>query len=117
MIPAKYYAENNKLFPEKVTTIPESGDYEVGKIFIDTAGSTIKIVTAVAADGTLTYAVFQLTADTLTMYPEKVAAFPAKGAYNVGKVFFDTAGTTVKMVVAVAEDGTLTFATLAAPAD
>lgn len=56
MIPARYHAENNKLFPEKVTTIPSSGDYEIGKIFIDGAGTTVKIVVAVAEDGTLTFA-------------------------------------------------------------
>ncbi len=56
MIPARYHAENNKLLPEKVTTIPTHGDYEEGKIFIDGAGTTVKIVTAVAEDGTLTFA-------------------------------------------------------------
>ena len=54
MIPARYHADNNKLLPEKVTTIPTHGDYEVGKIFIDGAGTTVKIVTAVAEDKTLT---------------------------------------------------------------
>ena len=54
LIPAKYFAENNKILPEVVEGTPTSADVLPGKIYIDTTNKAIDIVVAVGDDNALT---------------------------------------------------------------
>lgn len=61
MIPAQYFAENtDKLLPEVVAAFPSSDDVVVGKVYIKSDYSEVRIVTSVDADddNALTFASF-----------------------------------------------------------